>query len=75
MSKPMSIEDIIRTYLEAAGFDGLYSDDCGCWLGDLFPCGEPNIRECYAGYKRVAEWDPDDFIVGPEKEEHDPIAE
>ena len=63
MSKPMSIEDIIRTYLEANGFDGLYSDVCSCWLGDLFPCNAPNARECYAGYDQA---DPNEDEAGPD---------
>lgn len=33
-----TVSDIMTDYLKANGFDGLVGDDCGCQLGDLFPC-------------------------------------
>lgn len=41
--------------LRARGFDGLYHPDpdmaCGCWAGDLYPCGE-RPKECRPGHER-----------------------
>lgn len=53
MTKPnRSILDIVRRYLSAGGFDGLYSADgeCACDTDDLAPCGE-TPQDCRAGYK------------------------
>lgn len=42
-------------WLTARGFDGLYHPDpvmeCGCFVGDLYPCGE-RPRECRPGHVR-----------------------
>jgi hypothetical protein len=35
------VGSIITEYLRKNGFDGLCSDDCGCLIDDLFPCGQP----------------------------------
>ena len=49
--QPLTVKDIVVRYLIQEGYDGLYSDaDCGCELGDLFPCGSP-FEECCPGYK------------------------
>ena len=45
----MNIQEIVEKYLIDNGYDGLYSEICGCEVGDLMPCGEP--RDCKAGYK------------------------
>jgi len=47
----MTAREIIKQHLEENGFDGLYTDDCGCFNGDLAPCGESCSFECEAGYK------------------------
>jgi len=38
-------------WLKAHGYDGLYApgEPCGCWLGDLVPCGEKD-NGCKPGY-------------------------
>jgi hypothetical protein len=36
----MNCKEIIKTYLVQHSYDGLYTEDCGCFLSDLFPCGE-----------------------------------
>jgi hypothetical protein len=44
-------------WLRAHGFDGLYTpnDDCGCFLGDLYPCGERGDRvACVPGHESDA---------------------
>jgi hypothetical protein len=34
----MDVKEIVKTWLEQNGYDGLCDTDCGCWLKDLFPC-------------------------------------
>lgn len=48
----MTIDTIIRAYLLANGYDGLYNSEvgCGCDLDDLFPCDQPN-QDCSVGYR------------------------
>lgn len=48
----MNIRDIIKEYLKAQGFDGLYNEfECGCEIKDLMPCSEPDVN-CSPGYKK-----------------------
>jgi hypothetical protein len=35
-----TVKDIVREYLLANGADGLCTDDCGCSVDDLAPCGD-----------------------------------
>jgi len=35
----MNCKDIIKAYLINHSYDGLYTDDCGCRIDDLIPCG------------------------------------
>ncbi len=44
----MTVKEIIKEYLEQNGFDGLYNEDCGCHIDDLFCCGN-NGEECQPG--------------------------
>lgn len=47
----MSITEMVRQYLEANGYDGLYfPGECACKKDDLFPCGDPHMSECLPGY-------------------------
>jgi hypothetical protein len=46
----MNCKEIIKTYLVQHGYDGLYAEDCGCFLSDLFPCGEC-FENCRPGIK------------------------
>lgn len=47
----MEVKEIIKKYLEENGYDGLYSEDCGCDLElGLFPCGLANVEQCKAGH-------------------------
>jgi hypothetical protein len=48
----MEVIEIVEIFLIEKGYDGLYSDDCGCMVGDLAPCGEMK-SDCCAGYKHV----------------------
>jgi len=66
----MNIEEIVKQYLVAHGYDGLYSvesgDLCGCSLDDFMPCGGENVMECYPGYKVPCECGEDcGFHIGP----------
>ena len=45
-----NIIDIVKQYLMDNGYDGLYSDDCGCFVNDLAPCCGEDITHCSAGY-------------------------
>ena len=46
----MTVREIIKQYLDANGFDGLFDDDCACQKGDLCPC-DSNCMDCQPGYK------------------------
>jgi hypothetical protein len=42
---------IVKEYLDANGFDGLYSGtECGCEIPELAPCGN-DFSQCVPGYK------------------------
>ena len=54
-------------------YEGLYTDDCGCLLDDLMPCGEW-VGDCKAGDKcRVPAYDGygTQDGVGPREAEND----
>lgn len=46
------VREIVRAWLEANGYDGLYADhtECACENTDLMPCEEPSPG-CTAGVK------------------------
>ncbi len=74
----MNVKEIVSEYLKANGYDGLYTDDCGCWLTDLFPCGE-NFEDCKPGYEVPCGWetgnwhdDPNSKCIGPKPEKEKP---
>lgn len=48
--KSMTVKEIVIKYLKANGFDGLFTDDCGCTWDDLMPCGSDPM-DCEPGYK------------------------
>jgi len=66
-----TVRDIVREYLVANGYDGLWRDDCGCELGDFMPCccaDSAVIVDCEPGYKNTWHEDGDVvFGIGPEK--------
>jgi len=47
----MNVRQIVKQFLLANGYDGLYNDDCGCALDDLIPCGSESLSTCEPGYK------------------------
>jgi len=44
----MKVMKIVGAWLEANGYDGIFSEWCACKLDNLFPCGE--IYNCEAGH-------------------------
>lgn len=73
----MDVCDIVKKYLIENGYDGLYTDGCGCLVDDLMPC-DCDCSYCEAGYKLSVEEadrlgyevDPDwDYIVCGKKPE------
>jgi len=47
----LTVREIVAEYLSTHGYDGLYSYDCGCPLGDLMCCGGEFVDDCKAGIK------------------------
>jgi len=50
----MNTKDIVRGWLEANGYDGLFdavTGECGCETSDLMPCQTEGIDRCEPGYK------------------------
>lgn len=60
----MTLTEIITNYLNDNGYDGLCTHDCGCFIGDLFPCGS-DPGWCKPGYKKeiINEWGKPDTII------------
>ena len=47
----LTVRDILRQWLEANGYGGLYDDnECGCAVDNLIPCDGP-CYPCHPGYK------------------------
>ena len=63
-----TVKEIVLEYLREKGFDGLFSDECGCRNQDLGPCGEMS-QDCTAGYIRLVANNPEgyDFYIQKEK--------
>jgi hypothetical protein len=71
MSKEAYLNEVIGQWIREHGYDGLYSDECGCLAEDLAPCcGNPH--ECRLGYNYGPRETPDghaDFWIGPQSKE------
>lgn len=53
----MTVKEITAEWLKAHGYDGLCNDnECGCFVGDLMPCGDPG-EHCEAGHKVRCDYD------------------
>jgi hypothetical protein len=61
----ITVLEIVRSYLEQNGYDGLYDPgECACLKDDLAPCGQIG-HSCEPGYQ-YAGHDPDyDWMIGP----------
>ncbi|MFA6904120.1 MAG: hypothetical protein WC236_13675 [Gallionellaceae bacterium] len=52
----MNVKQITIAFLNAGGFDGLCSAQCGCSLDDFMPCGgDRDISECKPAMKHVCD--------------------
>ena len=60
----MTVQEIVKDWLVAHGYDGLASDECGCGVDGkygLMPC-EECFDTCKPAYKRIAtEDDAEEF--------------
>lgn len=47
--------DIVEESLKQKGFDGLCNPEleCGCFIGDLAPCDNPNFKQCKGGIRET----------------------
>lgn len=54
---------IVDAAIREAGGDGLASEECGCELGDLVPCGE-DFSDCEIARKRICTEDEGDAKAG-----------
>ena len=70
----MTVQEIVKDYLEKCGYDGLCRDDCGCGLDDFMPCssfaleGVPTC--CTPAYKHlVKNGELNDIVYSPWKQE------
>ncbi len=50
LAQAVNARGIVAAYLTTYGFDGLFSEGCGCEADDLAPCGE-NWADCEPGHK------------------------
>lgn len=62
----MTVKEIVKRFLIDNDYDGLWTDDCGCFINDLFPCCAEGVENCRPGYKSMDS--SGDWKIGPEKE-------
>lgn len=71
----ITVKEIVTKFLDDNGFDGLYSEYCGCKKDDLGPCGlDEEFANCIAGH--IIECDPEtcpadsdcEWHIGPRKD-------
>jgi len=63
----MKVIEMVAEHLKLKGFDGLFSDECGCRLSGLAPCGEIGL-DCRAGYVHKHSVNDEWFVVKASKE-------
>lgn len=49
----MNVHNIVVEYLAKNHYDGLCTEDCGCGVKDLAPCGDGPFPECQPAYHRA----------------------
>ena len=61
---PTNVKEIVKKWLVAEAFDGLYSEggECACLLPDIAPCGGEGFDTCCAG--RLAKCIPEECPDG-----------
>ncbi len=47
----IEVHDIIKEYLTAHGYDGLFGEECACLIDDICPCSSEMVLDCSPGYK------------------------
>lgn len=57
----MTVQEIVKDYLEQNGYDGLCNENCGCGLGDFMPCEDCDIKNCKPAYKHGCDVECADF--------------
>ena len=71
MTNVKNCHDIIKAYLDANGYDGLYNPgECACLKDDLESCENIHLQECEPGYRRPAtEEDGSEFdwVIGKDR--------
>lgn len=60
MSEPVTVKSIVKDYLKAHRYDGLYCPgiECGCAVASLMPCAglrDGGFDDCQPGYTVVLE--------------------
>ena len=67
--KGVTVKDIVKDWLIAHGYDGLYSENgqCGCDLDDLMVCEAAGIDLCKPGYKVDDPSGEFEYRIVPEK--------
>lgn len=65
----MNVKEILVRWLKSHGYDGLYTDECGCSLNELILCTE-DPSQCKPGVKKDQHRMG---YIGP-REEPDPVA-
>lgn len=70
---PNTVSEIVKEYLKAHGYDGLYCPgECACDIDDLMMCcdtlggGDPS--PCLPGYKTACDCGDHDWHIGAVKE-------
>ena len=67
MTKP-TIKEIVKMWVIAHGYQGLYNGDCGCAMEELMWCGTPG-EACLPGYRsRCKGCEDHEFCIVPEKD-------
>ena len=62
--KNLNVMEIVKEYLLENEYSGLFADECGCAIDNLFTCGGEVIGECRAGYKIPCTcWEKHDFHI------------
>jgi len=59
----MDLREIVEDWLKENNYDGLVGDECGCGIGDLFPCEYPSLTECKPGYKKICNRDIEELGI------------
>ena len=68
----MTVKEILKEWLTTNGYDGLYSDECGCEIDDLVSCGNsPSLSSlndpflCEPGHKTICDCGDHNWHIGP----------